>query len=223
MKKIDVYFQKACELRFVPPAALISSQPGSLDAIKASPIGTMVKPDNFVFGASGAGNNWTKARYIEGAQLIDGVVDVIRKGGESCDCPQGFEIRHSLGGDIGSGLETLLLMKIIDNYCNRFRATFSVYSSPIVSDIVIEPNTATLRIDQFFENRDETFVIDNEVLRNISHDILKAQQQAKYVHLNGVILSLRFSGKLNGDLCKVGVSWVAFQRLHCFVTAQAPQ
>ena len=77
MKKIDVYFTKACELRFVPPAALISSELGSLDAIKASPIGAMVKPDKFVFGTSGADNNWTKAHYIEGAQLIDGVVDVI--------------------------------------------------------------------------------------------------------------------------------------------------
>ena len=142
----------------------------------------MFKPDNFVFGASGAGNNWAKGHYTEGAELIDEVVDVIRKEAESCDCPQGFQITHSLGGGTGSGLGTLLLMKIRDNYPDRITATFSVYPSPKVSDVVVEPYNATLSIHQLLENSDETFVIDNEALYNISHNILK-QQQPKYAEL----------------------------------------
>ena len=182
LDKIDVYFKEAGELRFVPRAALVDLEPGSLDVIKASPIGTMFKPDNFVFGASGAGNNWAKGHYTEGAELIDEVVDVIRKEAESCDCPQGFQITHSLGGGTGSGLGTLLLMKIRDNYPDRITATFSVYPSPKVSDVVVEPYNATLSIHQLLENSDETFVIDNEALYNISHNILK-QQQPKYAEL----------------------------------------
>ena len=192
LDKIDVYFKEAGELRFVPRAALVDLEPGSLDVIKASPIGTMFKPDNFVFGASGAGNNWAKGHYTEGAELIDEVVDVIRKEAESCDCPQGFQITHSLGGGTGSGLGTLLLMKIRDNYPDRITATFSVYPSPKVSDVVVEPYNATLSIHQLLENSDETFVIDNEALYNISHNILK-QQQPKYAELNCVI-SLVMSG-----------------------------
>lgn len=46
-------------------------------------------PDNFVFGQSGAGNNWAKGHYTEGAELIDSVLDVVRKEAESCDCLQG--------------------------------------------------------------------------------------------------------------------------------------
>ena len=228
--KDDVYFKKACELRFVPPAALINSELSSLDAINASPICTMVKPDNFVFGASGAGNNWTKAHCTEIVQLIGGVVDVIRNGAESCDCPQGFQIRHSLGGGTGSGSLVTLLMKIGDNCCDRFTATFSVYQSPKVSDVVVEPNKATLSIHQFLENSDEIFVLDNEVLHNISHDMLRPQQP-KFTRLNWVIslvmscviaASLRFSGKLNGDLRKMGINFVFFQRLHFFAIVQAP-
>lgn len=45
--------------------------------------------DNFVFGQSGAGNNWAKGHYTEGAELIDSVLDVVRKEAESCDCLQG--------------------------------------------------------------------------------------------------------------------------------------
>ena len=97
LDKIDVYFKDAGNRRYVPRAALVDLEPGSLDVIKASPMGKMFKPDNFVFGASGAGNNWAKGHYTEGAELIDEVVDVIRKEAESCDCPQGFQITHSLG------------------------------------------------------------------------------------------------------------------------------
>ena len=77
----DVYFAAAGELRFVPHAALTNSELGSLDVIKTLTIGTMVKRNNFVLGSSDydARNNWSKAHHTEGAQSIDGVVDVIRK------------------------------------------------------------------------------------------------------------------------------------------------
>ena len=180
LDKIEVYFKKASELRFVAHAAPISSELGSLDTINASSIDTMVTPDNLLFVASGAGkyNNWTKAHYTEGAQLIDGV-DVIIQGGESCDSPQGFQIRHSqhsLGEGTGSKLATLLLMKIQNNYLDRFTAAFSVYLSPKVSDVVVEANKATLSIHQFLEIDDEVLL---EVLYNISHNIYKNNNTSK--------------------------------------------
>ena len=39
---------------------------------------------------TGAGNNWAKGHYTEGAELIDSVMDVVRKEAESCDCLQGM-------------------------------------------------------------------------------------------------------------------------------------
>lgn len=53
-----------------------------------------------------------KGHYTEGAELIDSVLDVVRKESESCDCLQGFQITHSLGGGTGSGMGTLLISKI---------------------------------------------------------------------------------------------------------------
>ena len=79
LDKVDVYFKEAGEKRYVPRATLVDLEPGTLDVIKASPIGSLFKPDNFVFGVSGAGNNWAKGHYTEGAELIDEVVDVIRR------------------------------------------------------------------------------------------------------------------------------------------------
>lgn len=38
---------------------------------------------------TGAGNNWAKGHYTEGAELIDSVLDTVRKEAENCDCIQG--------------------------------------------------------------------------------------------------------------------------------------
>jgi tubulin beta len=60
-----------------------------MDSVRAGPYGQIFRPDNFVFGQTGAGNNWAKGHYTEGAELIDSVLDVVRKEAESCDCLQG--------------------------------------------------------------------------------------------------------------------------------------
>jgi len=84
-------------------------------------------------GQSGAGNNWAKGHYTEGAELVDSVLDVVRKEAECCDCLQGFQLTHSLGGGTGSGMGTLLISKIREEYPDRIMLTFSIVPSPKVS------------------------------------------------------------------------------------------
>lgn len=67
-----------------------------MDAVRSGPYGQIFRPENFVFGQSGAGNNWAKGHYTEGAELIDSVLDVVRKEAEGCDCLQGFQVRPNL-------------------------------------------------------------------------------------------------------------------------------
>ena len=88
--------------------------------------------------------------YTEGAELIDQVLDVVRREAEGCDCLQGFQITHSLGGGTGAGMGTLLLSKIREEYPDRMMATFSVVPSPKVSDTVVEPYNATLSVHVSF-------------------------------------------------------------------------
>ncbi|KAF3851695.1 hypothetical protein F7725_013467 [Dissostichus mawsoni] len=148
-------------------------QPGTMDSVRSGPFGQIFRPDNFVFGQSGAGNNWAKGHYTEGAELVDSVLDVVRKEAESCDCLQGFQLTHSLGGGTGSGMGTLLISKIREEYPDRIMNTFSVVPSPKVSDTVVEPYNATLSVHQLVENTDETFCIDNEALYDICFRTLK--------------------------------------------------
>ncbi len=93
--------------------------PGTMDSIRAGPFGQLFRPDNFVFGQTSAGNNWAKGYYTEGAELIDSVLDVVRKEAEECDCLQGFQMMHSLGGGTGSGMGTLLISKVREEYPDR--------------------------------------------------------------------------------------------------------
>ena len=66
LERINVYFNEGQGGRYVPRAVLTDLEPGTMDAIRASAIGSLFRPDNFVFGQSGAGNNWAKGHYTEG-------------------------------------------------------------------------------------------------------------------------------------------------------------
>ena len=137
LERINVYFNEATGGRYVPRAVLMDLEQGTMDSVRAGPYGQIFRPDNFVFGQTGAGNNWAKGHYTEGAELIDSVLDVCRKEAESCDCLQGFQIGHSLGGGTGSGMGTLLISKLREEYPDRIMETFSVIPSPKVSDTVV--------------------------------------------------------------------------------------
>ncbi|KAG9322353.1 hypothetical protein KVV02_001335 [Mortierella alpina] len=229
LERINVYYNEAAGGKYVPRAVLVDLEPGALDAIRASEYGQLFRPDNYIHGQNGAGNNWAKGHYTEGADLIESVMDVVRKEAESCDCLQGFQITHSLGGGTGSGLGTLLVSKIREEYPDRMMCTFSIMPSPKVSDAVVEPYNATLSIHQLVENADETFCIDNEALQDICFRTLKLNS-ANYGDLNhlisvvmsGITTSLRFPGQLNADLRKLAVNLVPFPRLHFFMVGFAP-
>uniref|UniRef100_A0A2K6NEC7 Tubulin beta chain n=1 Tax=Rhinopithecus roxellana TaxID=61622 RepID=A0A2K6NEC7_RHIRO len=173
LERINVYYNEATGGNYVPRAVLVDLEPGTMDSVRSGPFGQIFRPDNFVFGQSGAGNNWAKGHYTEGAELVDAVLDVVRKEAESCDCLQGFQLTHSLGGGTGSGMGTLLISKIREEFPDRIMNTFSVVPSPKVSDTVVEPYNATLSVHQLVENTDETYCIDNEALYDICFRTLK--------------------------------------------------
>jgi tubulin beta len=227
--RLDVYFSEAAQNRYVPRSVMVDLEPGVIDQVKSSSIGQMFRPDNFVHGEGGAGNNWAKGHYTEGAELVDQVMDVVRKEAEGCECIQGFQLSHSLGGGTGSGLGTLLVSKIKEEYPDRMLCTFSVLPSPKTSDTVVEPYNAILSVHQLLENVDEVFCLDNEALHNICHNSLKIAQPS-FANLNslvssvmsGITCSLRFPGQLNSDLRKLAVNLVPFPRLHFFMVSAAP-
>ncbi|CAO3569785.1 unnamed protein product [Mortierella alpina] len=223
LERINVYYNEANGGKYVPRAVLVDLEPGTIDAVRTGPFGQLFRPDNYILARAVPGH------YTEGAELVDSVLDVVRKEAESCDCLQGFQITHSLGGGTGAGMGTLLISKIREEYPNRMMCTFWVMPSPKVSDTVVEPYNATLSVHQLVENSDETFCIDNEALYDICFRTLKltAPSYGDLNHLvsvvmSGITTSLRFPGQLNADLRKLAVNLVPFPRLHFFMVGFAP-
>jgi len=229
LQRIDVYFNEGLEGRYVPRAILTDLEPGVMDTIRSGAYGSLFRPDNYIFGQSGAGNNWAKGHYTEGAELVDEIMECIRKEAEGCDTLQGFQVTHSMGGGTGSGMGTLLVSKVKEEFPDRIISTYSVIPSPKVSDTVVEAYNATLSIHQLVENADQSFALDNEALYDICLRTLKFPNPT-YTDLNhlianaitGTTCSLRFPGQLNCDLRKLAVNLVPFPRLHFFLVGFSP-
>ena len=52
--------------RVVSDATVVS---GTMDSVRAGPFGQLFRPDNFVFGQTGAGNNWAKVSWMKVAYV----------------------------------------------------------------------------------------------------------------------------------------------------------
>ncbi|KZT38830.1 beta-tubulin 2 [Sistotremastrum suecicum HHB10207 ss-3] len=227
--RADVYFNEIesrdTTTRYVPRSIQIDLESG----LKSGRLGNLFRPDTFVNGQSGAGNNWAKGYYTEGAELVDSILEVLRLQIEGCDALQGFQVLHSLGGGTGSGLGSLLLSKLREEAPDRMLATFSILPSPKVSDTVVEPYNSVLSTHQLIESSDLTICLDNEALYDINVRTLKVQHPS-FEDLNGLIArvmcgvstSLRFPGQLNGDLRKMGMNLIPFPRLHFLMPSYAP-
>ncbi|KAM6520645.1 Tubulin beta chain (Beta tubulin) [Fusarium solani] len=126
LERMSVYFNEASGNKYVPRAVLVDLEPGTMDAVRAGPFGQLFRPDNFVFGQSGAGNNWAKGHYTEGAELVDQVLDVVRREAEGCDCLQGFQITHSLGGGTGAGMVHQLVENSDETFCIDNEALYDI-------------------------------------------------------------------------------------------------
>ena len=67
LERINVYFNEINSGCYIPRAILMDLEPGTMDTARATPFGQLFLPDNFVFGQTGACNNFAKGRYNEGA------------------------------------------------------------------------------------------------------------------------------------------------------------
>ncbi|CAK9830425.1 Tubulin beta-1 chain [Anthophora retusa] len=194
LERINVYYNEASGGKYVPRAILVDLEPGTMDSVRSGPFGQIFRPDNFVFGQSGAGNNWAKGHYTEGAELVDSVLDVVRKEAESCDCLQGFQLTHSLGGGTGS---------------EPYNATLSVHQ-------LVENTDETYCIDNeaLYDICFRTLKLSTPTYGDLNHLVS--------LTMSGVTTCLRFPGQLNADLRKLAVNMVPFPRLHFFMPGFAP-
>ena len=73
-------------------------------------------PEQLMTGKEDAANNYARGHYTIGKEIVDLVMDRIRKLADQCTGLQGFLIFHSFGGGTGSGFTSLLMERLSVDY-----------------------------------------------------------------------------------------------------------
>ena len=65
-----------------------------------------------ITGREDASNNYARGHYTVGKEMIDQVLDKVRRVADNCAGLQGFLVFHSFGGGTGSGFGALLMERL---------------------------------------------------------------------------------------------------------------
>lgn len=102
------------------------------DEIRNNQYKYLFRPSSLVSGKEDAANNYARGYYTIGREVIKTVAEAIRREVNQCDSLDGFFFFHSMGGGTGSGLSTLILESLSEDYVKKKQLEFVVYPSPRV-------------------------------------------------------------------------------------------
>ena len=193
------------------------------------PYRQLYHPEQLITGKEDAANNYARGHFTVGKELIDEVIERLRKMADQCKGLQGFLVFHSFGGGTGSGFASLLLERLSVDYGKKCKLEFAIYPAPQVATAVVEPYNAVLTTHTTLEHTDCAFMVDNEATFDICRKRLDVERPS-YTNLNRLIgqavssitASLRFDGALNVDLTEFQTNLVPFPRIHFPLTTYAP-
>lgn len=200
-----------------------------VDEVRTGQYKQLFHPESMISHREDASNNYARGHYTIGKELIDPVMERVRKVADNCSGLQGFILFHSFGGGTGSGLGALLLERLALDYGKKSKLQFAVYPAPTIATSVVEPYNSVLTTHATMDQADCTFMVDNEAIYEICRDKLNVERP-NYTNLNRMIaqvvssitLSLRFPGSLNVDMNEFQTNLVPYPRIHFPLISYAP-
>ncbi|OJT10364.1 Tubulin alpha-1B chain [Trametes pubescens] len=225
----STFFSETGSGKYVPRSLYVDLEPGAIDDVKTGPYRSLFHPETMISGKEDAANNYARGHYTVGKELIDPVMDKIRRLADNCNGLQGFFVFHSFGGGTGSGFGALLMERLANDYGKKSKLEFCVYPAPQLSSSIVEPYNSVLTTHTTLEHSDCSFMVDNEAIFDICKTRLNVSQPG-FTNLNRLIAqvvssvtaSLRFDGSLNVDLNEFQTNLVPFPRIHFPVASYAP-
>ncbi|KAJ8369710.1 hypothetical protein SKAU_G00097380 [Synaphobranchus kaupii] len=225
----NTFFSETGAGKHVPRAVFVDLEPTVIDEVRTGTYRQLFHPEQLITGKEDAANNYARGHYTIGKEIIDLVLDRIRKLADQCTGLQGFLVFHSFGGGTGSGFTSLLMERLSVDYGKKSKLEFSIYPAPQVSTAVVEPYNSILTTHTTLEHSDCAFMVDNEAIYDICRRNLDIDRPT-YTNLNRLIgqivssitASLRFDGALNVDLTEFQTNLVPYPRIHFPLATYAP-
>ncbi len=113
-------------------AVFVDLEPTVVDEIRTGTYRQLFHPEQLVTGKEDAANNYARGHYTVGKEIVDLVLDRIRKLADQCTGLQGFLVFHSFGGGTGSGFTSLLMERLSVDYGKKAKLEFCIYPAPQV-------------------------------------------------------------------------------------------
>ncbi|RUP44432.1 tubulin alpha chain-like protein [Jimgerdemannia flammicorona] len=228
-RSFDTFFSETGTGKHVPRTVMVDLEPSVVDEVRTGTYRQLFHPEQLITGKEDAANNYARGHYTVGKELVDSVLDRIRKIADNCTGLQGFLVFHSFGGGTGSGFGALLLERLSVDYGKKSKLEFAVYPAPQVATSVVEPYNSILTTHTTLEHSDCAFMVDNEAIYDICRRNLDIERPS-YANLNRLIAqvvssitaSLRFDGSLNVDLNEFQTNLVPYPRIHFPLVTYAP-
>jgi tubulin alpha len=134
----NTFFSETGAGKHVPRTVFVDLEPTVVDEVRTGTYRQLFHPEQLITGKEDAANNYARGHYTIGKDLIDVVLDRIRKLADNCTGLQGFLVFHSFGGGTGSGFGALLLERLSVDYGKKSKLEFAVYPAPQISTAVVE-------------------------------------------------------------------------------------
>lgn len=113
----------------MPRSIQIDLEPTVIDEVRKGTYKQLFHPENLISGKEDAADCFSRATCVLGPEVIDLLLDRIRKMADQCNGLQGFIVFHSFSGGTGSGLSSLLLKRLKVDYPKKTKIGFAIYPS----------------------------------------------------------------------------------------------
>ncbi|KAI4569068.1 hypothetical protein MJG53_014686 [Ovis ammon polii x Ovis aries] len=128
----NTFFSETGAGKHVPRAVFVDLEPTVVDEVRTGTYRQLFHPEQLITGKEDAANNYARGHYTIGKEIVDLVLDRIRKLADLCTGLQGFLIFHSFGGGTGSGFASLLMERLSVDYGKKSKLEFAIYPAPQV-------------------------------------------------------------------------------------------
>merc|ERR1711913_72294 len=163
----NTFFSETGSGKHVPRCVMVDLEPTVVDEVRTGTYRQLFHPEQLISGKEDAANNFARGHYTIGKEIVDLVLDRIRKLADNCTGLQGFMIFNAVGGGTGSGLACLMLERLSVDYGKKSKISFTVWACPQVATAVVEPYNTVLCVHSLLEHTDVTIMYDNEALYDI--------------------------------------------------------